>query len=145
MVSKNYSLIWLALLLAVLCMAPYYPGGGGSSSGVYAEKFDFMGTLVGSLIAATTCVYTETFPATLASPSSQVSCGINPGQTDTYTVLVAGASKGTFTINSSCVPSFSGIASGFTCTAGQRLEIDGPTSFSVTAPSDVAISLAYSR
>lgn len=113
-----------------------------SVSGVAFEKsFDFIGTPTASMIEALTCTYTLNFPSGLTTPTSAASCGTNPSETDDYIIKVNGTQKGDISLSTSCVATLTA-ASSFTCTAGQRLEIDAPATVS---GANIALSLAFTR
>jgi hypothetical protein len=110
----------------------------GTTSGV---GFNFAGTVVASTIAAFTCPFSLTIPTNFTTPNSVATCGTNPAESDAYTVKVAGVSVGTITLSTSCVATL-GAASTTTCTAGQRMEVDAPTTVS---GANVAITVAVTR
>lgn len=105
----------------------------------YDIGFSIPGVPVASQITPFVCPRLLTFPAYLAG--TQVSCGTNPSESDTYTVKVAGSAVGTIALSTSCVATLTAAAP-FTCTAGQRLELDAPATVS---GADIAITLSGVR
>ena len=103
--------------------------------------FDYPGLVGPSAIGAFTCVVGLTIPANFVTPNSVVTCGVNPSESDAYTVKVNGATVGTLTISTTCVIT-RGSASSTTCSAGQRMEIDAPATVS---GQDIAFGIGVTR
>lgn len=131
---------------------PVNQGGTGSTTGglfttsstnssVFGLGFDFIGTPTASMIEATNLVHEISVPANYATPTSSCTCGTNPAETDAYTVKCNGTSQGTFSLSTSCVLTLP-TNSAYTCTAGQRFEMDAPATVS---GKDIACTVAYTR
>ena len=103
----------------------------GSSTQPYEIHLGIPGTPAASLIIPDTCAQTISFPANFTTPTSVVSCGTNPGEADDYIIKVAGARIGDISISTSCVATLTTVSHATeSCTAGQRIEVDGPATVS---------------
>lgn len=112
-----------------------------TNSNVFGVGFDFIGTPTASMIEAKNLVYEMSVPANYATPTSSCTCGTNPSETDAYTIKCNGTSEGTFSLSTSCVLTLP-TNSAYTCTAGQRFEMDAPATVS---GKDIACTVAYTR
>lgn len=112
------------------CVTPTQP---------YDVWFGLSSTPVASMVLPGVCARTLTFPANTAG--AVASCGTNPAESDAWVLKVAGATKATLTLSTSCVLSLSSQAS-FTCTAGQRLEMVAPATVSGV---DIAFTIPATR
>lgn len=120
----------VALLFAVSVRADMVPR---SSTRAVRIPFMFSGVVGGSAIASIPCTDTFTFPANFVGSTpdanSLQSCKTGPSSGDSYVLKVAGSTIGTITLQTGCTaPTNTGFptVAGFTCTAGQLMEIDGP-------------------
>lgn len=105
--------------------------------------FDFMGVPTASQVAAFTTPYTMHVPANYGTPQSYCTCGTNPTSNTLFAVKCNGVSEGSFTLSSSCVLTLP-TNSAFSCTAGQRIEMDAPASPDATA-ADIACTVSFTR
>lgn len=126
-------LLWLIMCLG-MC-ADYFPRIGSIQRIIGT---DFIGTPSASQIEAVTCTFSISFPASLTTPTSYVSCGTNPSEVDDYIIKIAGVQKADISISTSCVATLTAAAA-FSCVAGQRFEVDAPATVS---GKDIAISIA---
>ena len=109
----------------------------------YDIGVNFAGTPTASQIVTFACVRTVNWPANFTTPTSQAVCGTNPGETDTYTIAVAGSTIGTVALSTSCVATLATTGSAAqSCTAGQSLTITAP---STVSGKDIGITLSGTR
>jgi hypothetical protein len=103
----------------------------GFSTQPYEMHEGIPGTPSASLVIPDTCAQTVTFPANLTTPTSYVSCGTNPSENDDYIIKVAGSQIADISISTSCVATLNTVShTTQSCTAGQRIEVDGPATVS---------------
>jgi hypothetical protein len=124
------------------CSNPAISGANLTSSTIPKGSLNFstqpyelhvgvIGTPATSLIIPDTCAQTVNFPVDFTTPTSVVSCGTNPGEADDYIIKVAGARIGDISISTSCVATLTTVSHATkSCTAGQRIEVDGPATVS---------------
>lgn len=120
-------------LLATIAFAGDWPVNNPFTLG-----FVFSGAPPTSIIMALPCpqqlYYSANFLGTYAS------CGTSPGESDIYTIKVAGSTIGTITLGTSCAANSGTTGAGVTlatiggaaqvCPPGARIELDGPATVS---------------
>jgi len=97
----------------------------------YEIHLGITGTPTASQAYPDTCAQSVNFPANFTTPTSVVSCGSNPAETDDYIVKVAGTQIGDISISTSCVATLNTVSHTTQgCTAAQRIELDAPATVS---------------
>ena len=109
----------------------------------YDIGVDFVGTPTASQVIAFTSVRVVNFPANFTTPTSQVSCGTNPGETDDYLIKDGGTQIGDVSLTTSCVPTWTTVGGTTKSLAvGDHLTIVAPATVS---GADIAITLTGTR